>query len=106
VTVNRLLHCDGSPRKVRGVTSTPMTATLRVTEVYPEITVADAHPERSQTQEVGHNRTAASKTQPKKTGAELKSSADRSRSGAEEHSRQTLRERVVESERPKAKNKY
>jgi hypothetical protein len=100
-----------------------MTTTLRVTEVYPEITVADAHPERSQTQEVGHNRTAASKTQPEVAGAgaELKSTAEEqldtedggvkdtageNRGGAKEHSREALRERVTESERPKAKNEY
>ena len=77
-----------------------MTTTLRVTEVYPEITVADAHPERSQTQEVGHNRTAASKTQPKETwrslraqpteaGAGLKSTAEPTEAGAEAELRST-----------------
>ena len=77
VTVNRLLHCDRSSRKVRGVTSTPMTTTLRVTEVYPEITVADAHPERSQTQR--------GRTQ---QDGGVEDTAERNSGGAEEYSRQ------------------
>ena len=96
VTVNRFLHCDGSSRKVRVVTITPMTTTLRVTEVYPEITVADAHPERGQTQERpdkedGDVRNTA-RERPDTEDGGVKDTAGRSRGGAKEHSRETLRE--------------
>ena len=72
-----------------------MTAIFRVTEVYPEITVADAHQRGAR-----HKRGRAQQD------GGVKDTTGRSRGGAKEHSRGALRERVMKSERSKAKNKY
>ena len=50
MTVYRLLHCDWSSGKVKGVTSTPMTSVSLGTEVNPgNPRVAEAHQKKVRT---------------------------------------------------------